>query len=66
MGLVGGVLLLAIVAWLGFDALVAGKGRTPWLALATLLLLVPLIVAFTVRPAVFAGRTGCGSGTRSG
>ncbi|WP_371669504.1 PH domain-containing protein [Streptomyces sp. NBC_00289] len=55
MGLVGGVLLLAIVAWLGFDALVAGKGRTPWLALATLLLLVPLIVAFTVRPAVFAG-----------
>ncbi|MFJ1973378.1 PH domain-containing protein [Streptomyces sp. NPDC087903] len=56
MGLAGGVLLLAIVAWLGFDALVAGKGRTPWLALATLLLLVPLIVAFTVRPAVFAGQ----------
>lgn len=55
MGLVGGVLLLAIVAWLGIDALIAGNGRTPWLALATLLLLVPLIAAFTLRPAVFAG-----------
>src|SRR4051794_41749826 len=33
-----------------------GKGRTPWLALATLLLVVPLVGAFTVRPAVFAGQ----------
>ncbi|MXM67169.1 PH domain-containing protein [Streptomyces sp. HUCO-GS316] len=55
MGLVGGALLLAIILWLGIDALVVGKGRTPWLALATLLLVVPLVMAFTLRPAVFAG-----------
>jgi hypothetical protein len=53
-GIVGGVLLLALVAWLGVDALVRGQGRTPWLALATMLLLVPLVSAFTIRPAVFA------------
>ncbi|MET7918672.1 PH domain-containing protein [Streptomyces avermitilis] len=53
-GIVGGVLLLAIVGWLGVDALVSGHGRTPWLALATLILLVPLVIAFTLRPAVFA------------
>lgn len=54
-GIAGGVLLLALVGWLGIDAVVSGEGRTPWLALAVLLLLVPLVVAFTVRPAVFAG-----------
>ncbi|MFJ9740278.1 PH domain-containing protein [Streptomyces sp. NPDC101166] len=53
-GIAAGVLLLGLVGWLGLDAILAGKGRTPWLALATLLLLVPLIVAFTVRPAVYA------------
>ncbi|MFF1276571.1 PH domain-containing protein [Streptomyces marokkonensis] len=52
-GIVGGVLLLAIIGWLGIDAVVAGEGRTPWLALATMLLLVPLVVAYTVRPAVY-------------
>lgn len=51
--LVGGVLLLAVVGWLGIDAVVAGEGRTPWLALATMLLLVPLVVAYTLRPAVY-------------
>ncbi|MGW3725339.1 PH domain-containing protein [Streptomyces sp. NPDC000851] len=55
MGFVGGVLLLALAAWLGIDAIVAGEGRTPWRALAALLLVVPLVVAFTIRPAVFAG-----------
>ncbi|GAA4805523.1 PH domain-containing protein [Streptomyces ziwulingensis] len=54
-GIAGGVLLLAIVCWLGIDAVVAGEGRTPWLALAALLLVVPPVVAFTLRPAVFAG-----------
>jgi uncharacterized membrane protein YgcG len=54
-GLAGGVLLLALALWLGIDALVAGEGRTPWMALAALLFLVPLIAAYTVRPAVFAG-----------
>ncbi|KOV91687.1 membrane protein [Streptomyces sp. NRRL B-1140] len=51
----GGVLLLAIAGWLGIDAVISGEGRTPWLALAVLLLLVPLVVAFTLRPAVYAG-----------
>ncbi|MET8244906.1 PH domain-containing protein [Streptomyces sp. NPDC005202] len=53
-GIAGGVLLLAIVAWLGFDALFTGHGRTPWLALAAMILVVPLVVAFTLRPAVYA------------
>ncbi|WP_369215307.1 PH domain-containing protein [Streptomyces flavofungini] len=53
-GIAGGVLLLALGAWLGVDAAVRGEGRTPWLALAGLLLAVPLVVAFTVRPAVYA------------
>ncbi|MCZ9347322.1 PH domain-containing protein, partial [Streptomyces sp. TRM76130] len=53
-GLAGGVLLLAIVLWLGLDAVVSGAGRTPWLALAGMLLVVPLVVAYTLRPAVFA------------
>ncbi|MGW7421441.1 PH domain-containing protein [Streptomyces sp. NPDC054813] len=54
--LVGGVLLLVIIGWLGFDALFRGHGHTPWLALATMILVVPLVVAFTLRPAVFAGQ----------
>lgn len=54
-GIAGGVLLLALVLWLGLDAVVAGAGRTPWLALAAMLLVVPLVVAYTLRPAVFAG-----------
>ncbi|MFH0174563.1 PH domain-containing protein [Streptomyces cacaoi] len=55
-GMAGGVLLLGLVGWLGLDAIFVGDGRTPWLALASLILLVPLIVAFTLRPAVFAGQ----------
>ncbi|MGW6744739.1 PH domain-containing protein [Streptomyces sp. NPDC055025] len=54
-GILGGLLLLAIAGWLGVDALVRGTGRTPWLALAGLLFSVPLVVAFSLRPAVFAG-----------
>ncbi|MEV7197123.1 PH domain-containing protein [Streptomyces sp. NPDC093510] len=53
-GIAGGVLLLALGAWLGVDAVIRGEGRTPWLALAGLLFAVPLVVAFTVRPAVYA------------
>lgn len=52
--LVGGVLLIAIIGWLGIDALVNGHGRTPWLALAGMILVLPLVIAFTLRPAVFA------------
>ncbi len=53
-GIATGVVLLVLAAWMGGDAVIRGDGRTPWLALAALLLGVPLIVAFTVRPAVFA------------
>ncbi|MEU9762664.1 PH domain-containing protein [Streptomyces sp. NPDC047985] len=53
-GIVGGVLLLLFICWLGGDALLRGRGRTPWLALAGLLTVVPLVVAFSVRPAVLA------------
>ncbi|MFE6526043.1 PH domain-containing protein [Streptomyces sp. NPDC057794] len=51
----GGVLLLAVAGWLGTDAVVSGEGRTPWMAVAVMLLVVPLVVAFTLRPAVYAG-----------
>ncbi|MFD4241123.1 PH domain-containing protein [Streptomyces sp. NPDC058525] len=51
---VTGVLLLALTAWLCGDAVVRGSGNTPWVALALALCVVPLIVAFTIRPAVFA------------
>ncbi|MEU0073381.1 PH domain-containing protein [Streptomyces sp. NPDC006332] len=54
-GIAGGVLLLGIACWLGVDAIVAGEGSTPWRALAALLLVVPLIIAFTLRPAVYVG-----------
>ncbi|MET7730873.1 PH domain-containing protein [Streptomyces sp. NPDC005402] len=54
MALIGGFLLLVIIGWLGIDAVVSGTGRTPWLALAALILAVPLVIAFTLRPAVFA------------
>ncbi|MFE7569195.1 PH domain-containing protein [Streptomyces sp. NPDC057539] len=53
-GIVGGGLLLVITLWLGGDALFRGTGRTPWLALASLLFVVPLVIAFTLRPAVYA------------
>ncbi|MET9957594.1 PH domain-containing protein [Streptomyces sp. NPDC006326] len=54
MAIVTGVLLLALIAWLCGDAVVRGTGNTPWFALAIALFLVPLTVAFTIRPAVFA------------
>ncbi|MFJ3201985.1 PH domain-containing protein [Streptomyces sp. NPDC086989] len=54
MAVVTGVLLLALVAWLCGDALVRGPGSSRWFAAAVALLAVPLIVAFTIRPAVFA------------
>ncbi|MFF4354607.1 PH domain-containing protein [Streptomyces sp. NPDC001530] len=53
-GIAGGALLLLIAGWLGIDALISGHGSTPWLALAALILVVPLVSAFTLRPAVYA------------
>ncbi|MGW7696269.1 PH domain-containing protein [Streptomyces asiaticus] len=55
-GIAGGVLLLGLSGWLGIDAMIRGEGRTPWLALAGLLFAVPVVIAFTVRPAVYAGQ----------
>ncbi|MGW2562994.1 PH domain-containing protein [Streptomyces sp. NPDC001514] len=52
-GMAAGALMLALVAWIGVDALVRGDGRTPWWGLAGLLFVVPLLVAFTLRPAVY-------------
>jgi len=54
--MVGGSLLLLLVLLLAGDGLLNGEGRTRWTALAGLLFLAPLIVAFSLRPAVFAGR----------
>ncbi|GAA2360552.1 PH domain-containing protein [Streptomyces carpaticus] len=53
--LAAGVLLIGLAAWLGGDAMLRGEGRTPVTAAAALLLAVPLVTAFTFRPAVFAG-----------
>ncbi|MEV0785581.1 PH domain-containing protein [Streptomyces sp. NPDC050423] len=53
-GLVGGALLLLLILWIGLDAAIRGEGRVPWLALAGLLTAIPLVVAFTLRPVVFA------------
>ncbi|MFF5975979.1 PH domain-containing protein [Streptomyces sp. NPDC012769] len=54
MGIAGGVFLLALTLFFGGDSMVRGEGSAPWVALATMLFLVPLIVAFTIRPAVYA------------
>ncbi|MFF3861033.1 PH domain-containing protein [Streptomyces sp. NPDC002209] len=54
MAVVTGVLLLALIAWLCGDAIVRGSGNARWFATAIALLAVPLTVAFTIRPAVFA------------
>ncbi|MEV7343331.1 PH domain-containing protein [Streptomyces sp. NPDC093544] len=53
-GMAGGALVLALVGWLGIDALVSGNDRVPWLALAGMILIIPLVSAFTLRPAVYA------------
>ncbi|MFF0107087.1 PH domain-containing protein [Streptomyces hirsutus] len=53
-GFVGGALILALACWLGIDAVAVGEGNTPWLALAALLFLVPLVAAYTLVPAVYA------------
>ncbi|MFI8961217.1 PH domain-containing protein [Streptomyces sp. NPDC053493] len=54
LGIAGGVFLLVLAVVFGGDAIIRGDGRTPWAALAGMILVVPLIVAFTIRPAVQA------------
>ncbi|MFI9047709.1 PH domain-containing protein [Streptomyces sp. NPDC053427] len=51
----GGGLLLLLALWLGGDALLRGTAHTRLTALFALLLGVPLVFAFTLRPAVRAG-----------
>ncbi|MCR8579003.1 PH domain-containing protein [Streptomyces sp. Isolate_219] len=53
--LVGGALLLLLGLWLGGDALLRGVVHTKLTALFALLLGVPLVIAFTLRPQVRAG-----------
>ncbi|MFJ9808491.1 PH domain-containing protein [Streptomyces sp. NPDC101158] len=53
LGIAGGVFLLLLAVVLGGDSIIRGEGRTPWLALASLILVIPLIVAFTIRPVVY-------------
>jgi len=53
-GVISGVILLAVAAWLIIDALVYGSGRTPVIAVAAALLFVPGIIAYTLRPAVYS------------
>jgi hypothetical protein len=54
VGVCTGVVSLAVVLWLGISAVVSTDGDTPWKSLAGLLLILPLLFAFTLRPAVFA------------
>lgn len=53
-GMIGGAGLVLVACWLGADTIANGKGHAPWLAIAGLLLALPVIVALTLRPAVFA------------
>lgn len=52
--LAGGVALLLLAAWLGGDALLNGTAHTRLLTAAGLVVFVPLVVAYTLRPAVYA------------
>ncbi|MET8112038.1 PH domain-containing protein [Streptomyces prasinus] len=54
-GIAGGVLMIGVTGWMCVDAMISGEGRAPWLALAVLLFIVPLVVAYTLLPAVHAG-----------
>ncbi|MFI0784655.1 PH domain-containing protein [Streptomyces lydicus] len=53
--LVGGVLLLLLGVWLAGDALLRGDTHTRLTAVCALLLGVPLVTAYTLRPLVRAG-----------
>ncbi|MGW0118066.1 PH domain-containing protein [Streptomyces sp. NPDC003327] len=54
LGIASGVFLLILAVLFAGDAVLRGEGRAPWFALAGLVFTVPLIVAFTIRPAVYA------------
>ncbi|MDH6225357.1 MULTISPECIES: PH domain-containing protein [Streptomyces] len=48
----GGILLTLVFGALALDAIVNGTARTAWSALAVVLIVAPVVVAFTFRPAV--------------
>ncbi|MEY9967369.1 hypothetical protein ABIA33_005439 [Streptacidiphilus sp. MAP12-16] len=56
MGAVAGSLLIVLTLWLSIDAMVIGHGRAPWYGLATLVLVLPLVGAYTVWPCVRANQ----------
>ncbi|WP_327677608.1 PH domain-containing protein [Kitasatospora sp. NBC_00458] len=53
-GVISGVLLLAVAAWLIGDAALNGSGKTPWVALSAVPVFAFPVIAYTLRPAVFA------------
>ncbi|MFB7379921.1 PH domain-containing protein [Kitasatospora purpeofusca] len=53
-GVISGVLLLAVAAWLIGDAALNGSGKTPWVALAAVPVFAFPVIAYTLRPAVRA------------
>jgi hypothetical protein len=53
-GIISGVMLLAVAAWLIGDAVVAGTGATPWVALAAAPVFGFPVAAYTLRPVVRA------------
>ncbi len=53
-GVISGVLLLAVAAWLIGDAALNGSGKTPWVSLAAVPVFVFPVIAYTLRPAVRA------------
>ncbi|WP_030241616.1 PH domain-containing protein [Streptomyces sp. NRRL S-350] len=55
-GVISGVLLLAVAAWLIGDAAVTGTGKTPYVSLAAVPVFAFPVIAYTLRPEVRAGR----------
>ncbi|MFF2547776.1 PH domain-containing protein [Kitasatospora sp. NPDC058063] len=55
-GVISGVLLLVVAAWLIGDAVVSGTGKTPYVSLAAVPVFAFPVIAYTLRPAVTAGR----------
>ncbi|MFF2142537.1 PH domain-containing protein [Kitasatospora sp. NPDC058190] len=53
-GVISGVFLLAVAAWLIGDAVVTGTGKTPYVALAAVPVFALPVIAYTLRPAVRA------------
>lgn len=53
-GVISGVLLLAVAAWLIGDAALNGTGKTPAVSLAAVPVFAFPVIAYTLRPAVLA------------